>query len=149
MNPFSHENGHLWGVFLGTGTGHFAWPHVLSNILIVVGALVISSGWKSVHEAQGKIASDGLYRYVRHPQYSGFIIVIVGFLVQWPTILTLAMAPFLILRYILLARREEKYMLASYPTEYGAYIKDRPRFIPRLADILKSDSAAKHIEEGH
>jgi protein-S-isoprenylcysteine O-methyltransferase Ste14 len=148
-NPFSHESGHLWGVFLGTGTGHFAWPHVLSNVLIVVGALVISSGWKSVHEAQGKIASDGLYRYVRHPQYSGFITVILGFLVQWPTMLTLAMAPFLIVRYILLARKEENYMLASYPVEYGNYFKNRPRFIPRLSDLFQSDSPTKHIEAGH
>src|SRR5690606_16521397 len=96
LNPFAHENGHLWGVFFGTSTGHFAWPHILSNILIITGALVISSGWKSVHQAKGAIAQDGLYRYVRHPQYSGFILVIIGFLIQWPTILTLLMAPVLI-----------------------------------------------------
>jgi hypothetical protein len=68
MNPFSHENGHLWGVFFKTGTGHFSWPHILSNIFIVVGALVISSGWRSIHQARGRIACNGMYRYVSHPQ---------------------------------------------------------------------------------
>lgn len=137
-NPFSHENGHLWGVFFHTGTGHFAWPHVLSNILIVVGALVISSGWKSVHQAKGKIAADGLYNLVSHPQYSGFILVILGFLVQWPTILTLAMAPILIARYVYLAKKEEKFMLEQFPIDYAKYIQGRPRFIPRISDLMKS-----------
>lgn len=31
--------------------------------------------------------------YVRHPQYIGFIGVLFGFLLQWSTILTLAMFP--------------------------------------------------------
>ena len=139
-----------YGVFFFTGTGHFAWPHVLSNIFIIVGALVISSGWKSVHQAQRKIAADGLYRYVRHPQYSGFILVILGFLIQWPTLITLAMAPFLIARYVLLAKKEEKFMLDNFPAEYAQYIKDKPRFIPRVADMLHSAiDRRKQIKQGH
>lgn len=147
VNPFAHENGHLWGVFLGTGTGHFAWPHVLSNVLIVVGALIISSGWKSVHSAQGKIATGGLYRYVSHPQYTGFILVILGFLVQWPTIITLAMAPILIARYVFLARQEEKFMLEKHPIAYAEYIKNKPRFFPRLADLMAASSNGKKASE--
>lgn len=140
VNPFSHEHGHLWGVFFGSGTGHFSWPHVLSNILIVVGALTISSGWKSVHSAAGKVANEGLYRYVRHPQYTGFILVIIGFLVQWPTIITVAMAPILIARYVRLAKKEEAVMLEQFPVEYAAYIKDKPRFFPRFSDLSTGDS---------
>lgn len=136
INPFSHENGHLWEVFFGSGTGHLAWPHVLSNIMIVTGALIISSGWRSVHQARKKVAADGMYRYVSHPQYTGFIIVILGFLVQWPTILTLLMAPVLIWRYVFLAKKEEKAMLSQYPKEYAAYLKGRPRFIPKFSDLF-------------
>lgn len=143
MNPFSHENGHLWGVFFHTGTGHFSWPHILSNILIVVGALIISSGWRSVHQAQGKIATDGLYRYVSHPQYTGFILVILGFLVQWPTIITIAMAPILIIRYVFLAKKEEKDMLSQFPVEYASYLKNRPRFFPTIAQLISSKNEQK------
>lgn len=77
-----------------------------------------------------------MYRYVSHPQYTGFIIVILGFLVQWPTILTLLMAPVLIWRYVFLAKKEEKAMLSQYPKEYAAYLKGRPRFIPKFSDLF-------------
>lgn len=144
LNPFSHEHGHLWGVFFDSGAGHFSWPHILSNLLIVAGALMVSSGWRSVHEAKGKIAKDGLYRYVRHPQYSGFILVIIGFLVQWPTLVTIVMAPILIARYIFLGKREEEHMLKEYPDEYGAFMQGRPRFIPSLRTLMRRDPKRHH-----
>lgn len=146
LNPFSHENGHLWGVFFGTGIGHFSWPHILSNILIVAGALTISSGWKSVHQGKGKVSTTGLYKFVRHPQYSGFILVILGFLVQWPTILTLAMAPILIFRYVYLAKKEEAQMLILYPEKYSQYIQNKPRFIPRISDLLNSRTEKQPVD---
>lgn len=143
INPFSHENGHLWGVFFGVGSGHLAWPHIVSNIMIIIGALTISSGWRTVHQARGRIASDDLYRFVRHPQYSGFILVILGFLVQWPTLITLAMAPVLIFRYVYLAKKEEQHMLKAFPIEYAQYIKGKPRFIPRLSALLSTSGPMK------
>ncbi len=136
VNPFAHDNGHLWGVFLNSGSGHFSWPHILSNILIVAGALVISSGWRSVHQSPGKIATDGLYKFVSHPQYTGFILVILGFLVQWPTIITILMAPILIFRYIHLAKKEELYMKNIFPNEYANYLNRKPRFIPKFKDVM-------------
>jgi protein-S-isoprenylcysteine O-methyltransferase Ste14 len=147
VNPFGHDNGHLWGVFFRSGSGHFSWPHILSNILIVVGALIISSGWKSLHQARGEIASDGLYKYVSHPQYTGFIIVILGFLVQWPTIITLVMAPILIARYVFLAKKEEKHMRKQFPGDYEKYVLGKPRFIPRISDLMNSGPVSGGIEE--
>ena len=135
-NPFSHENGHLLSVFLGLGTGHFSFIHIVSNILIIAGALIISSGWRSVHAGQGGLVTDGLYRYVRHPQYSGFIVVIIGFLIQWPTLVTLAMAPILIYRYVRLSKKEENWMLERHGEEYRKYMDAHPRFIPRLKEVL-------------
>src|SRR3990167_2537228 len=116
-DPFSHANGHLLDVFMGIRPSHGSFLHVLSNVLIWVGAITVAQGWKAVHEAKQGVAETGLYARVRHPQYFGFILVIVGFLVQWPTFVTLLMAPVLIMRYILLAQREEKEMLSKYPKE--------------------------------
>lgn len=138
-NPFSHENGHLWGVFFGGHSGHFSWAHLLSNVLIFGGIMVIAAGWKLVHNAKGAAVTSGVYAYVKHPQYSGFILVIVGFLIQWPTLITLLMAPILIVRYILLAKKEEKYMIGHHGKSFADYAKNTPMFIPRIGDLISGD----------
>jgi protein-S-isoprenylcysteine O-methyltransferase Ste14 len=107
--------------------------HVLSNVLIGGGVLVIMRAWRVLYEAQreGRLATSGLYARVRHPQYVGFVAVLFGFLVQWPTILTLAMFPVLVWMYARLARIEEREVRARFGPAYDAYAAQVPRFIPR------------------
>lgn len=131
---FSHSSGHLWEDLLGnTGDPHFSFLHILSEALIIGGLVLISASWKILYQAAKKktIARNGPYKYIRHPQYAGFIIIIVGFLMQWPTLPTLIMAPVLIVMYIRLAGREEKAVLKKYP-RYRFYLKTTPPFLPRL-----------------
>ncbi|PMX84866.1 isoprenylcysteine carboxyl methyltransferase, partial [Pseudomonas sp. GW460-C3] len=85
-----------------------------------------------VHE----LATQGVYSYVRHPQYIGFILVMFGFLLQWPTILTLAMFPVLVVMYLRLARTEEREALAEFGDAYRRYAKTVPPFVPHLARLL-------------
>lgn len=132
-NPFSHENGHLLGIFFGIKSDHGTVLHLLSNLLIFGGAILIAQGWASVHRCIGMVAAEGPYKYVRHPQYVGFIAVILGFLIQWPTLITFIMAPVLIGRYIYLAKKEESVMLKSCPTEYREYMQKVPAWIPRFS----------------
>ncbi len=131
-HPFSHENGHLLGIFFGIRSNHGSVLHLLSNILIFAGAILIASGWSAVHKGEGLIITDGPYAYVRHPQYIGFIAIIIGFLIQWPTLITLLMAPILTIRYIRLGKKEEKYMLKQYPKEYNNYMKKVSAWIPKF-----------------
>ena len=131
-DPFSHTNGHLLDVFLGVRTGHGSFFHILSNALIFAGGILVANGWNAVHAAKKGVAELGPYARIRHPQYLGFILVILGFLVQWPTFVTLLMAPVLIVRYILLANKEEKVMLSKYPKEYADYMKRVPAWIPKF-----------------
>jgi len=63
---------------------------------------------------------------------AAFIIIMVGFLIQWPTLPTLIMFPLLIWVYSRLARREEKEVLAMFGDQYAQYAKNTPRFIPEL-----------------
>jgi len=84
------------------------------------------------------LATSGPYVHVRHPQYVGFIAVMFEFLLQWPTILTLAMFPVLVFMYVRLARTEEREALAEFGEEYAKYMRQVPGFIPRLADLRGS-----------
>ena len=136
VNWFSHDAGHLLEMIFGwKASPHFGPFHVLSYILIGGGFWMISAGWQRLYIAQKshRLATDGIYAVMRHPQYVGFILVMLGFLVQWPTILTLAMFPVLVVMYISLAKSEEREALAEFGDEYRRYIQRVPGFIPRLS----------------
>jgi len=99
--------------------------------MLFVGVWWIISGWKAVYRFHGALATTGIYSWMRHPQYSGIILMIVAFLIQWPTLITLIISPFLITMYVRLARREERDVEAIYPLQYRAYRERTPAFIPR------------------
>lgn len=136
---FSHTSGHLWEVLLdNTADPHWSVLHIVSNVFILGGLLLISSAWKVLYQAIQKktLATTGAYRYIRHPQYSGFILIIIGFLLQWPTIITLLMAPLLIWRYVKLAHHEERLLRAADPV-YDAYASVTPAWIPSLKTLTR------------
>src|SRR3972149_5984481 len=110
VNWFSHDAGHLLEMLLGWKANPHAGPfHILSFIFIGGGFILIAASWRVLYEAQrqDRLATGGPYDYIRHPQYAGFVLVMLGFLIQWPTLLTLVMFPILVWMYVRLARREE------------------------------------------
>jgi protein-S-isoprenylcysteine O-methyltransferase Ste14 len=136
---FSHDAGHLLEMMFGWKANPHAGPfHILSFVFIGGGFVLISAAWKVLYVAQQtrSLATSGPYSYVRHPQYIGFILVMFGFLLQWPTILTLAMFPVLTLMYIRLAKGEEKDAIAEFGDAYRQYAAEVPGFIPRLARLM-------------
>lgn len=135
IDLFSHETGHLWETLLGwTGDPHFAWLHLMSEGFIAGGFILIGSAWPVLFQAQRnhEIAMIGPYAHLRHPQYVGFIVIMLGFLLQWPTLITLIMFPFLIIMYFRLSRREECESLAEFGEDYSKYAARTPAFLPRL-----------------
>lgn len=148
---FTHNSGHLLNDLLGLkGDAHFSPIHILSNVFIVGGLIFLSSAWNVLYQAsrKGVLATTGAYRYMRHPQYFAFILVIVGFLLQWPTLITLIMAPVLIVRYVTLARNEEKQMMTKFGQVYREYRSKTPGFFPSLKllinDLLHRQSLVKY-----
>ncbi|BBC00219.1 protein-S-isoprenylcysteine O-methyltransferase Ste14 [Bradyrhizobium japonicum] len=140
---FSHDAGHLLEMIFGWKANPHAGPfHILSFIFIGGGFILISVAWKALYEAQQtrSLATTGPYSYVRHPQYVGFILVMFGFLLQWPTILTLAMFPVLTIMYVRLARSEEEDSRAEFGVAYDKYAADVPGFIPKLSRLLSQES---------
>lgn len=144
LDPFSHEAGHLWNTLLGWKIDpHFDPLHILSNILIFGGFIFLSAAWKVLYDAQKNhtLATTGPYAYVRHPQYDGFILIMLGFLFQWPTIPTLVMFPILVYMYVRLARREEQEVLREFGDEYRRYIGSTPAFFPRFGGRVRTREA--------
>ncbi|WP_313370395.1 isoprenylcysteine carboxylmethyltransferase family protein [Sedimentibacter sp.] len=130
FDPFTHLNGHLWVALSGGSIVVYSILHPLSNVFIFSGLIVIAIGWKGIHAGNGELVTSGIYKYIRHPQYSGFVLMIVGFLIQWPTIITLIMAPILLIMYTKLAKKEEKKMVELFGEKYEEYRKQVPAFIP-------------------
>lgn len=132
---FSHNSGHLLNDLLGlTGDPHFSFLHILSNVMIIGGLILIAKAWDVLYKSQktNKLATIEAYHYMRHPQYTGFILIIVGFLLQWPTLITLIMAPILMIRYFQLGRSEEKIMNQKFGREYKEYKSTTPGYIPSI-----------------
>lgn len=132
----AHDSGHLVEMLFGwKANPHFGPFHVISNVLIVLGFWLLASGWKVLYAAQRSrtLAVTGPYARIRHPQYAGFVTIMVGFLFQWPTLITLVMFPVLVFMYVRLAKREEREAIWEFGDEYRTYMKEVPAFIPRLS----------------
>jgi protein-S-isoprenylcysteine O-methyltransferase Ste14 len=135
VNWFSHDAGHLLEMLFGwKANPHFGPFHIISALFIGGGFWLISAAWPVLYRAQrdSVLAITGPYKSVRHPQYVGFVLVMFGFLIEWPTILTLAMFPVLVFMYWRLSMSEEKEALATFGERYAAYKRTTPAFFPRL-----------------
>ena len=140
---FSHDAGHLLEVMFGwRANPHFGPFHFVSFLFMGAGFWLLAASWKVLYEAQvaHRLAVSGPYARVRHPQYIGFVLIMLGFLVQWPTLVTLAMFPILVFMYGRLAKREEREMLVQFGEEYLRYKKMVPAFFPRLGSRSESGS---------
>jgi protein-S-isoprenylcysteine O-methyltransferase Ste14 len=135
LDVFSHDSGHLWSTLMGShGNPHFSPLHIASYVFIGFGFYLLSIAWNVLYHAQrhGRLAADGPYARIRHPQYVGFVLIMFGFLLQWPTLLTLVMFPILVAMYARLAVVEEAEMRRLFGAEYEDYAARTPRFLPRL-----------------
>jgi len=136
---FAHDSGHLLEMMFGwQANPHFGPFHLLSFAFIGGGFILISRAWRVLYEAQktGTLATSGPYARIRHPQYAGFVLIMVGFLFQWPTLLTLAMFPVLVWMYVRLARSEEAEVRRELGEAYERYAELVPAFVPRFGSIV-------------
>jgi len=134
---FGMNESHLWAYFLERAglmplASGVRLVMTVSMALIALGLALVAAGWAQVYGARTELRTSGLYRHMRHPQYLGLILVIVALIIQWPTILTLAMAPVLVAMYVRQAHREDRDLEARFGGAFAAYAARVPAFIPRL-----------------
>jgi protein-S-isoprenylcysteine O-methyltransferase Ste14 len=132
---FGMHESHLWA-YLISRAGNVSmraalrFIMILSAGLLLLGFTLIAVGWKEVYRGAGQLVSDGIYSKIRHPQYLGLIVIILACLIQWPTILTIILAPFLIFRYVSLAQEEDRDLEARFGNEFERYRRRVPGLLP-------------------
>ncbi|MEW5888189.1 MAG: isoprenylcysteine carboxylmethyltransferase family protein [Pseudomonadota bacterium] len=142
----AHDSGHLLEMMFGWKSNpHFGPFHLLSAVFVFGGFWLLSAAWRVLYAAQRdhRLAVEGPYARVRHPQYVGFVLIMIGFLLQWPTLVTLIMFPVLVFMYVRLAYKEEREVAAEFGAEYRCYRARTPAFFPRLG----GRPGAPHIQE--
>ena len=135
LDLLSHNSGHLWSTILGDkGDAHFGPLHIASYVFLGAGFYLLSTAWNVLYHAlrNNSLATTGAYARIRHPQYVAFVLILLGFLLQWPTLLTLLMFPILLVMYLRLAIAEESEMRKQFGSAYETYVVQTPRFIPSL-----------------
>ncbi len=129
--------GILWGHTLFDKIGYTG---MYINIgCSLIGLTMIIIGWRTIYkkywskeEGNGVLVTSGIYRFIRHPQYTGLFLISTGMLCEWATLSLLILYPVIIILYVRLAKREEKQMIAEFGQEYIDYMKKSKRFIPFL-----------------
>jgi len=138
LDLMSHNTGHLWSTLLGEkGDPHFGVLHIASYVFLGFGFYLLSAAWSVLYHAQraNRLATTGPYARIRHPQYVAFVMILLGFLLQWPTLLTLVMFPILVAMYGRLAVTEEREMRERFGAKFDAYAERTPRFVPALRKL--------------
>jgi methanethiol S-methyltransferase len=142
MDLMSHDTGHPWSTIFGLkGNPHLSLLHILSCVFIGGGFVLLAESWDVLYQAQKqqRLEVRSAYAHVRHPQYVAFIAIMFGFLLQWPTILTLAMFPVLVVMYVHLAHTEEAEVRRTFGAEYDRYAAEVPAWFPRLRGLAPAD----------
>jgi protein-S-isoprenylcysteine O-methyltransferase Ste14 len=127
------EGGNLWAQIFGTPVAHLV-AMVIGYAIVFAGAMLVADGWRRIHQArkEERLVTEGIYSRMRHPQYTGLFVIVFGEgIVHWPTIVSVAAFPVIMLAYALLARKEERQMVEKFGDQYREYRRHVPMFIPR------------------
>ncbi|MEM9412522.1 MAG: isoprenylcysteine carboxylmethyltransferase family protein [Planctomycetota bacterium] len=135
----THFNGHMWPIFFGLSEGNLVTAQFLCTVIgqtfILLGALLAVFGWRQLYSSvkKNELAENGLYRYIRHPQYTGFFLFLIGSVINWPTIATVATFPIICWVYYRLSITEEELALDEFGENYQNYMNRTGRFLPKFA----------------
>lgn len=130
------RGGNLWAQLFGTQTAHLV-AMLIGYSIVFSGATLVAEGWRKIYRArrEDRLMTDGVYARMRHPQYTGLFIIVFGEgIVHWPTIVSVIAFPVIVVAYTLLARKEERQMLAKFGDAYRRYQQQVPMFIPHAKD---------------
>ena len=129
----AYLNANLWSTLLGIGDTGMMISMIAGYLLLFAGFGIFLQGWRELYKAhqEKRLATDGLYSFVRHPQYTGLFLALFGEgVVHWPTFFSVGLFPIIVIAYTLLARKEEQKVIQQFGEEYLEYKRHVPMFIP-------------------
>lgn len=138
----------LWSTLVGIGETGMIVAMLVGYTLVFLGIGLFIQGWRQVYRArqQEELVTDSLYRFVRHPQYTGLFLALFGEgIVHWPTIFSVALFPVIVVMFTWLARREERDMREQFGEQYRRYQQRTPMFVPRRGQWRRFVGAARSI----
>ena len=145
-----YVSANLWSTLLGAGETVMFIAMLLGYALLFTGIGIFIQGWREVYRArkEDRLMTNGLYRFVRHPQYAGLFIALFGEgIVHWPTLFSVLLFPLIVLAYVRLARKEERLMIDRFGEQYRAYQSRVPMFVPRWGQWRQMAAAAHDANE--
>lgn len=113
------------------------WSQMLGALLLVVGSIPfiwghIELGWRThMPSVKDTLVRDGLYAYMRHPIYAGGFLLLAGIALMRPTYSFIS-ACILGVVWLFIQARLEEIDLLQRMHDYRQYLKEVPRFIPRI-----------------
>ena len=129
--------GVLWGHTLFNSIGY--WGMYINIVCGALGIFLIMNGWYNIYKkywsqetGTGILVESGIYKYIRHPQYAGLLLLSFGMMVEWATLPLLIIYPVMIFMYVRLAKKEELDMIEEFGTDYQNYMDKTKMFIPYL-----------------
>jgi protein-S-isoprenylcysteine O-methyltransferase Ste14 len=134
---YTLPEGVLWGHTLVEYIGF--WGMYVGIVVSLIGVALVISGWKQIHkdywskeEGQGKLVTNGIYKYIRHPQYTGFFMITFGMMSEWATLPLIILYSLLLVLYYKLAKKEEADIEKEFGNDYIEYKKRTKMFIPYI-----------------
>jgi protein-S-isoprenylcysteine O-methyltransferase Ste14 len=82
--------------------------------------------------SEEEFSSDGLLSFVRHPLYTGSILLILGYFIINPKLSSLISALMLVIYILVGIQFEEKKLIKAFGDDYLEYRKKTPMLIPRF-----------------
>jgi protein-S-isoprenylcysteine O-methyltransferase Ste14 len=87
----------------------------IGEIITIIGMFSLKRSFSIFTEVRN-LVTTGIYRYIRHPLYSGEILSMVGFLILYPTLWSIATVSFFVIFQSIRAKNEEKKIAKEFPS---------------------------------
>ena len=116
-----------WVVSLGS---LIVWPG-LGIVLLSIFKLGQSLTASPIPKETAELKTDGLYKWIRHPIYTGLMLTTLGIALEAGSVSKMFFAAALMFLFDYKAKYEESFLIKRFP-EYRAYMSTTGRFVPRL-----------------
>lgn len=132
-NPFfDYPRWHAPGAVLSSGTSAAHLTRFIGVWIIFASLILIAFSWYQLYQKRGILVTGGIYSKIRHPQYMGFLGFTLGWLIYWPTLLTIFLWPVLASAYITQAYKEDKFLAERYGNYFRNYCSRTGMFFPKF-----------------